>query len=83
MTSTRIALATAVSLSLITLSACGSTTGDRALSGGAIGAGVGAVGGAVVGGNPVAGAVIGGAVGAAAGALTDRADIDLGKPIWR
>ena len=44
---------------------------------------VGAVGGAVVGGNPVAGAVIGGAVGAAAGALTDRADIDLGNPIWR
>ena len=43
----------------------------------------GAVGGAVIGASPVAGAVIGGAVGAAAGAITDRDDIDLGRPIWR
>ena len=77
---TRIAvIATA---SLLCLSACGNTTGDRALSG----AGIGAAGGAVVGalaGNPLAGAAIGGAVGAGAGALTTSNQVNLGKPIWR
>lgn len=68
---------------LISLAACGSSKGDRALSGAAIGAGAGAVGSAVVGGNPVGGAVVGGAVGAAAGALTKKKDVDLGKPIWK
>jgi osmotically inducible lipoprotein OsmB len=68
---------------LLLLTACGSQPGERALSGGAIGAGVGAVGGAVIGGSPVTGAVIGGAVGAAAGGLTEKSDIDLGKPIWK
>ncbi|MFN8693175.1 MAG: YMGG-like glycine zipper-containing protein [Holosporales bacterium] len=68
---------------LMLLSACGNTKGDRALSGAGIGAGVGAVTGAVVGGSPVTGAVIGGAVGAAGGALTKEKDIDLGKPVWR
>jgi osmotically inducible lipoprotein OsmB len=72
----------ALALSLIALAACGSSTSDRALSGGAIGAGVGAVGGAMLG-SPVTGAVVGGAVGAGTGALTDKKDIDLGKPIWR
>ena len=65
------------------LTACGDTTGDRALSGGAIGAGAGAVGGAVLGGSPVTGAIVGGAVGAATGGLTKKKDIDLGKPVWR
>ena len=66
----------------LTVGACGSSQSDRALSGGGIGAGVGAVGGALLG-SPVTGAVIGGAVGAGAGALTDKDDIDLGKPVWR
>jgi len=65
------------------LAACGESVGDRALSGGAIGAGTGAVGGAILGGDPVTGAVIGGAVGAAAGGLTKKKDVDLGKPVWR
>lgn len=65
------------------LSACGQSTGDRALSGGAIGAGAGALGGALVGGSGTTGALIGGAAGAAAGALTDDDDVNLGKPIWR
>lgn len=65
------------------LAACGTSKSDRALSGGGIGAGVGAVGAAVTGGSPVTGAVIGGAAGAATGALTDKNDIDLGKPAWR
>lgn len=46
-----------------------SPTGQRALSGGAIGAAGGAVLGAVAGGNPAVGAAVGGAAGAAAGAL--------------
>jgi uncharacterized membrane protein len=71
-----------LSFSLLTLSACGSSTTDRALSGGGIGAGVGLVGGALVGA-PLTGAAIGGAVGAGTGALTDEDDIDLGKPFWR
>jgi osmotically inducible lipoprotein OsmB len=78
----RIALAATMSLSLLALGACGTSTSDRALSGGAIGAGAGAVGGALLG-NPVAGALIGGAVGAGAGAVTDSNQIDLGKPVWR
>jgi hypothetical protein len=32
---------------------------------------------------PATGAVVGGAVGAATGALTDKDDVDLGKPVWR
>jgi len=47
-----------------------STTEQRTLSGGAIGAGVGAVGGAVTG-CVTCGALVGGAVGAGAGYLYD------------
>ena len=69
-------------VALVALSACGETKGDRAISGGAIGAGAGAVGGALLG-SPGTGAAIGGAAGAATGALTKKKDIDLGKPVWR
>jgi hypothetical protein len=62
----------------LTLSACGNTQGERALSGGAIGAGGGALISGVTGGNPLTGAVIGGAAGAATGALTNKKQIDLG-----
>lgn len=65
------------------LSACGDQPGERALSGGAIGAGAGAVGGAILGADPITGAVVGGAVGAAAGGLTKKKDINLGKPAWK
>lgn len=65
----------------LTLAACGTGTTDRALSGGAIGAGTGAVGGAMLGA-PVEGAVLGGAAGAGVGALTDRDQVDLGDPVW-
>lgn len=60
------------------LSACGSTNAERGLSGGAIGAGVGAAGAAIVGGSVAGGALLGGAAGAATGVLTDKDDIDLG-----
>lgn len=59
------------------LAACGESKGDRAISGGAIGAGAGALLGGTTG------AVVGGAAGAAAGGLTDSNDVNLGKPIWR
>lgn len=65
------------------LAACGETTGDRALSGGGIGAGAGALGAAVLGADPVTGALVGGAVGAGTGAVTKKKDVDLGKPWWR
>ena len=69
----------AISAILLSLTACGYNRGERALSGGAIGAGVGALGGAVVGGDPLTGAVVGGAVGAATGALTDPDDVNLDR----
>jgi hypothetical protein len=50
--------------------ACGERPVDRALTGGAIGAGGGALVGAATGGNPLVGAAIGGLGGAAIGAAT-------------
>lgn len=73
----------ALGVILISISACGESKTDRALSGAGIGAGTGAVGSAVLGGDPVTGAVVGSAVGAAAGAITDKDDVNLGKPWWR
>jgi osmotically inducible lipoprotein OsmB len=75
------------SLSVLTalgllLAACGSSTTDRALSGGGIGAAAGAGTAAVTGGNPITGGLLGGAAGAATGALTDEDDLDLGDPVW-
>lgn len=63
--------------SILALAACGNTQGDRALSGGGIGAGIGAVGAAATGGSIGGGALIGGAVGAATGAMTDKDQINL------
>jgi osmotically inducible lipoprotein OsmB len=71
------------SLALLGLAACGDTKGDRALSGGGLGAAAGAGIGALTGGSVLGGAVIGGAIGAAGGALTDKDDVNLGKPAWK
>jgi uncharacterized protein YqgC (DUF456 family) len=54
----------------LTAAACGDTWGQRAVTGGGIGAGSGAVIGAVTGMGPLTGAVVGGLVGAGAGAAT-------------
>lgn len=70
-------------VSALGLGACGYSTGDRALSGGALGAGAGAGVAAITGGSPVTGAVIGGAAGALGGAVTSGRDVNLGRPIWR
>ena len=64
------------------LSACGTTTGDRGLSGAGIGAGAGAVVGAVTGLSILEGVAIGAVAGGLAGALTDADLINLGDPIW-
>ncbi len=71
-------ISTFITISIVaaSLSACGTDPGDRALSGGGIGAGAGAVGGALVGA-PLAGAVIGGAAGAVTGAATSPNQINL------
>lgn len=59
----------------LAVAACGDTWGQRAVTGGAIGAGTGAVAGAVIPGiSPVGGAVIGGVVGAGVGAATTPSD---------
>lgn len=53
----------------VMLAGCGNTPGERALTGGAIGAGAGAiVGGAA--GAPVTGALVGAGAGAVGGAVT-------------
>lgn len=70
-------------LMLIGMVGCGTTTGDRAISGAGIGAGAGAVLGTVTGMGPGTGAAIGAAAGAATGGLTKKKQINLGKPIWR
>ena len=64
-----IAIITATTL-VIGIAGCGYTPGQRALSGGLIGAGGGAGLAAVTGGNPLAGALIGGGAGALTGVLT-------------
>ncbi len=65
--------------SLTALVGCGNTTGQRALSGGAIGAGGGAILGAVTGMGAGTGALIGGAAGAVTGATTNKNQINLGN----
>jgi osmotically inducible lipoprotein OsmB len=64
------------------LAACGTSTGDRGLSGAGLGAASGAVIGAVVGGPVLGAAAIGAGAGALAGMATSPSTVDLGKPIW-
>jgi hypothetical protein len=66
----------------LALAGCGTSPGDRAISGGAIGAAGGAAIGAI-GGSPGTGALVGGAAGAAVGGLSSPDDVDLGRPAWR
>ena len=55
---------------LLSATACGDTWGQRAVTGGAIGAGSGAIVGATTGVGVLPGALVGGAVGAGVGAAT-------------
>jgi hypothetical protein len=67
----------------LALSGCGDRPGDRAASGGLIGAGAGAAISGLAGGGLLGGALIGGAVGAVGGAVTSPDDMNLGRPVWR
>jgi len=58
------------------LAGCGTTSGDRGLSGAAVGAGIG-----IIGGPP--GMLVGAAVGAGIGMATTPSQINLGKPVWK
>lgn len=73
----KIVTGTVMAVSLTVLAGCGQSPGHRALTGGTIGAGGGAIIGAATGLGPAAGAAIGGAVGAAAGGLTNSKQINL------
>ena len=68
---------------LVSVAACGNTTGDRALSGAGLGTAGGAAIGALTGTSLLGGALIGGAAGGAAVALTNPNQVNLGKPAWR
>jgi hypothetical protein len=74
--------ATAALTAALALGACGTTPGDRAVSGGLLGAGAGAAIGSLSG-NAGTGAIIGGIGGAAVGAVTDPCTLNLGDPFWR
>ena len=67
----------------LVLAACGTAPGDRAISGGGIGAAAGAVIGAVTGLTVLEGALIGTGLGAAFGGFTDPEAVNLGEPIWK
>jgi len=79
---TKVMVIGAILASSLCVAGCGTTPGDRALSGGLLGAGTGAAIGSVTG-SVGAGAVIGGISGAAIGAMTDPCVLDLGKPFWK
>ena len=73
----KILFSTLLATTIIGLSACGNTTGERALSGAGVGAATGAAAGAITGGSVGGGALAGGVIGAGIGALTDEDDINL------
>ena len=72
-----VAIVVVAGLSL-SLGACGTSPGCRAVTGAAMGAAGGAVVGAMAG-NPGAGAVAGGAAGAAVGGLTSPDQVSAGR----
>jgi osmotically inducible lipoprotein OsmB len=75
----RLGVTALLATSLLALAGCGNTPGSRALSGGAIGAGTGAIIGAATGGSAATGALIGAGVGAIGGAVTNKNQVNLGN----
>jgi osmotically inducible lipoprotein OsmB len=67
---------------VVGLAACGTSPGERAITGAGIGAAGGAATGALLG-NPAMGAAAGGLAGGAIGGLTSPNDVYLGRPAWR
>jgi osmotically inducible lipoprotein OsmB len=68
-----------LSASLLGLAGCGYSPGHRALTGGAIGAGGGAIIGAATGMGAGTGALIGAGAGALTGAATTHNQVNLGN----
>ncbi|HEX4636142.1 MAG TPA: hypothetical protein VH189_08170 [Rhizomicrobium sp.] len=73
--------AMALCLAGVMLAGCGTSPGDRGLSGGILGAGTGAAIGSLAG-SAGTGALIGGLGGAAIGLLTSSDQINLGPAPW-
>jgi len=73
--------ACALGLSALLLAGCGTSPGDRGLSGGLLGAGTGAAIGSLAG-SAGTGALVGGLGGAAIGLLTSSDTINLGPAPW-
>ncbi len=67
----------------VALTGCGTTTEDRTISGGLLGAGAGAVVAGATGGSVGTGAVIGAVGGAVVGAVSDPCKLNLGDPFWK
>ena len=72
-------LTSALALAALGLAGCGYSPGHRALTGGAIGAGTGAIIGAATGGSAATGALIGGGIGAIGGAVTSPNTVNLDR----
>ncbi len=80
----KLAIAAALCVGTLSLSACGSNAFDRTATGATLGAGAGAGVGLLFGGvGVVPAALVGAAVGGAAGLITTSDQVDLGKPVWR
>ena len=75
--------ASALLAALLTVSACGTSSTDRGLSGAGLGAAAGTAIGALTGTSLLTGALVGGAIGGVGGAISDPGKINLGKPAWR
>jgi len=71
----------ALGLSALLLAGCGTSPGDRGLSGGLLGAGTGAAIGSLAG-SAGTGALLGGLGGVAIGLVTSPDALNLGKPLW-
>jgi hypothetical protein len=74
-----LALATAA---CVGLAACGTNPSDRAVTGGAMGAGAGLAIGAIAGAPLLGATIIGAGAGAIAGVITDPGKVNFGKPFW-
>ena len=76
-----IKIISALGISVLLLTGCGTSPGDRGLSGGILGAGTGAAIGSLAG-SAGTGALVGGLGGAAIGLLTSPEVINLGPAAW-
>jgi hypothetical protein len=78
------ALTIGAAVAFLGLAGCGTSPGDRFVSGAGMGAGAGAITGALVPGMSAGtGALVGGLVGGGVGAMTNPNQVYMGRPVWR